>query len=193
MLQIGITGGIGSGKTTICKFLEILNYPVYYADDRAKWIMNNDSECKSQLINEFGNDTYLNNELNRAYLSNTVFSDEKKINKLNSIVHPLVDKDYQQWISQSESELSFKEAALLFETGSFKNLDKIITVYAEDQIRVGRILKRDKHRNEDQIRDIFSKQMSQKEKVNLAEYNIENSGYILLIPQILKVLSQIKE
>lgn len=191
MIKIGVTGGIGSGKTTICKIIESLGYPVYYADDRAKWIMNNDSICREKITAEFGGKSYHNNLLNREYLAKTIFSDSEKVNALNSIVHPLVALDFEKWVNNQSSKIIFKEAALMFETNSWKSLDKIILVSAPLDDRIERVLKRDTHRDRNQILDIISKQMPEEEKLKKADFIIENTDFEKIKDQILNVLLQL--
>lgn len=194
MIKVGITGGIGSGKTTVCKLLEDLNFPVYYADDRAKWILSNNEKCKNQIINLFGAEAYLiDGSVNRAYLSDVVFNSEKNIEILNKIIHPLVDNDFEVWAqSHTQSKFIFKEAALLFETGAYKKLDKIIVVDAPEDIRIKRVLERDDHRTEDQIRKIIKNQLPQEVKNNKADYLIENFENKSLQNQISNILADIK-
>lgn len=178
MIKVGVTGGIGSGKSTICKLLENLEYPVYYADDRAKFILANDQKCKEKIITEFGVKCYLENgELNRSYLADKVFNSEQEIKKLNAIVHPLVDEDFENWLIRNEkSNIVFKEAALLFETGGYKKLDKIIVVDAPLEVRIDRVLLRDPQRTKKQVEAIIAKQIPQYKKNELADYLIDNSA-----------------
>ena len=193
MIKIGVTGGIGSGKTTVCKLIEELGYSVYYADDRAKWLMNNNSDCKYQIIDSFGSQSYINGTLNREYLAKTVFSDQSGIENLNKIVHPLVAQDFNNWIDNQQSEIIFKEAALMFETKSWKSLDKIILVTAPLDLRIERVLKRDPQRDKAQILNIVSKQLPEEEKRKKANYIIENIEIKLTNIQLLKTLEQIKK
>lgn len=187
-IWVGITGGIGSGKSIVCEFFKILGIPVYSADDRAKWLMSNDPDLKSQLFDEFGQETYLpNGELNRVFLAQTVFSDPEKVNKINSIVHPAVGKDFESWAANQSAPYLLKEAALLFETGSAEGLDKIITVSSPLKIRMARVLIRDPHRNEDQVNKIINQQLPDEKKNELADFVIKNSENKLLIPQVLEI------
>jgi len=192
LIKIGVTGGIGSGKTTVCKLIEALNYPVYYADDRAKWLMNNNSDCKVKITNTFGNEVYSNGKLNRIFLAQTVFTDESEIEKLNQIVHPLVAKDFNNWLKNQTSKIIFKEAALMFETDSWKALDKIILITAPLEIRIKRVLKRDSHRNKEQVLNIISKQLPEEEKRKRADYIIENIDLKNITSQLTKILNQIE-
>ncbi len=187
-IWVGITGGIGSGKSTVCQFFRILGIPVYSADDRAKWLMSNDPELKSILSKEFGEETYLSDgTLNRNFLAKKVFSDPEKVKKINSIVHPAVGNDFKSWADYQTAPYLLKEAALLFETGSADDLDKVINVSSPLKIRMARVLMRDPHRNEEQINQIINQQLPDEKKNELADFVIKNSDNKLLIPQILEI------
>ncbi|MBW3467851.1 dephospho-CoA kinase [Arthrospiribacter ruber] len=187
-LKVGITGGIGSGKTTVARIFNILGVPIYYADDRAKWLMGNDPKLKEEIIAAFGKESFLENgELNRTYLAKEVFSDEKKTKKINGLVHPAVGRDFFDWFAKQDSPYILKEAALLFETGSYQQLDKIINVSAPLKIRISRVLMRDPHRTEKQVNDIIDKQLPDEEKNSKADYVVKNAENKLLIPQVLSI------
>jgi len=193
MIKIGITGGIGSGKTTVCKLFEKFNIPIFYADDEAKKIIIQNKKCKYQIINAFGEESYFKDgTLNRKYLADYIFSDNKKVILLNAIIHPLVDLSFNNWLDKHKAcSIIMKEAALLFETGLHKKLDKIIVVDASEEIRIERVLARDKHRNKEQIKNIIDKQMPQSEKNKLGDFLILNSGEDLE-GQVLKIFKQLK-
>jgi dephospho-CoA kinase len=185
---VGITGGIGSGKSTVAKIFSILGIPVYYADDRAKWLMANDLELKNKIRVAFGPESYLEDgSINRAFLASQVFSDEEKVKTINALVHPAVKMDFEAWVNQQKTPYILKEAALIFETESYRDLDKTINVSAPLKIRVTRILLRDSHRTMEQIHDIIDKQLPDEKKNNLADFVIKNSDNKLLIPQVLKI------
>lgn len=189
-LEVGVTGGIASGKSTICKIFHELGVPIYDADSRAKLIISNDELLRSQIIERFGKEVYNEkNELNRDYLASQVFNDGEKVKVLNSLVHPRVGEDYKLWVknSNSKSGYTIKEAALLFEAGSYKQLDKIITVEAPMEIRISRILKRDPFRTPEEIQGIIDKQWSDEERRKLSDYVIYNDEKNLIIPQVLKL------
>lgn len=189
MLKIGITGGIGSGKTTVCKQFASLGIPVYYADDRAKWLMNNDPKLKAALIEQFGAETYQQDQLNRAYLANIVFKDQKKLELLNGIVHPAVYEDGRQWQLDQEANgaiYSLKEAALLFETGSYLDLDKIIVVTAPLELRIARVMKRDSTTKE-AVLDRINKQLPDEEKIAKADFVVHNIELENLANQVDKI------
>ena len=177
MLKIGITGGIGSGKSTVCHLFEKYNVPVYYADDRAKWLMNNKEELKEKLKITFGELVYDSEEnLDRKYLAEIVFNDKQKLEILNSIEHPAVYEDSKEWQVEQQSlgvSYTLKEAALLFEAGSYLALDKIIVVTAPEDVRIKRVMARDKVSREAVLARI-SKQMPQSKKEELADFVITN-------------------
>lgn len=185
---VGITGGIGSGKSTVAKIFSILAIPIYYADERAKWLMAHDPHLKEQIIAAFGQESYsAEGDLNRHFLASHVFADEEKVKLINSLVHPAVRKDFEAWSEAQQSPYVLKEAALLFETGSYKELDKIINVSAPLKLRMTRVLLRDPHRNEAQVNAIIDKQLPDEEKNSRADYIIKNTDNKLLIPQVLKI------
>jgi len=187
-LQIGITGGIGSGKSLICKVFKCLGVPVYDSDSRAKSLMTTDGILMSQIRKEFGDLSYDDHGLNRQFLAKTVFGDEERLERLNQLVHPRVGEDYQQWLSsQGDKPYVLKEAALLFESGSYKSLDKIIVVVAHNELRIRRVMKRDPHRSYEQIQEIISRQWSEDEKRKRADYVIFNDESQLVIPQVLEL------
>ncbi|SEM37261.1 dephospho-CoA kinase [Chitinophaga rupis] len=187
MLKIGITGGIGSGKSTVAKIFELLGIPVYYADAAAKDIMNRDPELKAQVQQHFGADVYdSNGQLDRKRLGNIVFNDQEKLQLLNSLVHPATIRDSEQWSLRQKSPYVLKEAALLFESESFHYLDKVIGVSAPQPLRILRVMQRDKvSRNEVFAR--MHKQMDETIKMRLCDYVIYNDEQQMVIPQVLKL------
>lgn len=180
MLKVGVTGGIGSGKTTVCKLLERFGVPVYYADDRAKWLMNYNENVRQQLIAAFGKEVYTEaGDLDRPYLAGMVFNNKEKLDQLNSIVHPAVHLDgvtWQQEQEQAGKPYTVKEAALLFETGSYAALDKIVVVTAPEEVRIARVLQRETT-TEEQVRARIRQQMPQEEKIKRADFVIENGAW----------------
>jgi dephospho-CoA kinase len=187
-IWVGITGGIGSGKSTVSKFFNLLGIPVYSADDRAKWLMANDPTLKLQILEAFGTNSYLKDgNLNRSFLAETVFSDPRKVEQINSMVHPAVGKDFKKWAATQTSPYLLKEAALLFETGSEEELDFIINVSSPLKIRMIRVLMRDPHRDEKQINHIIDQQLPDEIKNERADFVIKNVENKLLIPQILEI------
>lgn len=187
-MQIGITGGIGSGKSLVCKIFEHLSVPVYDADSHAKRLMTTDGILISQIKKEFGDLAYdAEGGLNRQYLGNNVFHDDKKLAKLNSLVHPRVGADYVEWVRSSSFHYVIKEAALLFEANTHLTLHKIIVVSAPESLRFARVLRRDPHRTVEQLKGIVEKQMPEDEKLKRADYIIVNDETQLVVPQVLKL------
>ena len=186
-LQIGITGGIGSGKSLVCKIFAQLGVPVYDADSHAKELMTTEGILISHIKKEFGDLAYnTDGSLNRAYLADHVFSSEEQLVKLNSLVHPRVAVDYEKWLSHyRDNRYVLKEAALLFESGSYLMLDKIIVVSAPESLRLKRVLNRDEHRTVEQFKGIVEKQLPENEKLKRADYIIVNDETKLVIPQVL--------
>jgi dephospho-CoA kinase len=186
-LQIGITGGIGSGKSLVCRIFSCLGIPTYDADSRAKYIMTTDTILIEQIKKEFGTLAY-NSEgvLNRKYLGEKVFNEPEQLKKLNQLVHPRVSADYATWVIENKAaNYLVKEAALLFESGSYAMLDTIVAVYAPEELRIQRVLERDRHRTEAGIREVIRNQMNEEEKKKKADFVIVNDGESLIIPQVL--------
>lgn len=187
-IKVGITGGIGSGKSTVAKIFSILGIPIYSADERAKWLMSEDSDLKEKIISAFGEQSYSESgELNRAYLASAVFSDPEKVSQINGLVHPAVGKDFNKWVKQQSSPYVLKEAALIFETGGQDLLDYVINVSAPLRIRISRVMMRDPGRTEAQINQIIDQQLPDEEKNELSDFVIKNVDNKLLIPQVLKI------
>lgn len=188
MLKVGITGGIGSGKTTLCKIFELLGIPVYYADDRAKWLMNNDAVLIEKLKESFGAEVFdEQQQLNRPYLAKIVFNDRAKLDILNSIVHPAVQQDGKTWHNnQKDVPFTLKEAALFFENGSYKKMDKMITVTAPEALRIQRVIARDQT-SEAAVKARINKQLPDAEKVKKSAFVIYNDGSQSLILQAIKI------
>jgi dephospho-CoA kinase len=188
MLKIGITGGIGSGKTTVCHIFEALGIPIYNADDRAKALMTTDTALVAQIKANFGEESYFNNgTLNRNYISSIVFNNAEKLALLNSLVHPAVFRDGEAWHNaQKNVPYTLKEAALLIDNGSYKMLDKVITVFAPKPLRLQRVLARDTATKE-AVLARMNKQMPEREKMRIADFVIRNDGKHGLIQQVLAV------
>ncbi len=190
MLKIGITGGIGTGKSTICEIFALLGVPVYYADQAAKTLMATNSGLKQQLITTFGTATFTSKgELDTKYVANKVFNDENALQQLNALVHPIVLADFEKWCSQQHTPYILKEAALLIESGSYKQCDYTILVESPIALRINRLLNRDKS-SEAQIRARIANQLPDEEKAKLANFLILNDEKHLLIPQIIALHTQ---
>jgi len=186
MKRIGLTGNIGSGKTTVASCFEILGVAIFNADKEAKLLMNEDIYLKQNLINEFGKDVYLDNELNRKYLSNLAFNDDLVLKRLNALVHPVVQDAFEKWSVQQSGAYVIKEAAILFESNTYQSLDAIICISCPEKIRLKRILKRD-DLSEKEARQRMSNQWAEEKKISLSDYTISNDNSCLVIPQILHV------
>jgi len=188
-LQIGITGGIGTGKSLICKIFETLGVSVYDADSRAKYVMTTDRILISQIKKEFGDLSFGNDgSLNRKYLSETVFSDPEKLSVLNGLVHPRVRLDWANWIEEHKHEpYLLREAALLYEAGASELVDKVIVVTAPEPMRIARVLRRDAHRTAEQIKEIMQRQWPEEEKIKRADFVIHNDERELVVPQVIKL------
>lgn len=188
-MTIGITGGIGSGKSTVAHLFEMMGYPVYYADVRSKWLMNNDPNIKAKLIATFGQDVYPG-YLDRQALADIVFKDKEALKKLNAISHPAVENDFINWRKAQKSPILFKEAAILFESGSYKSVDKTICITAPEVIRVKRVMQRDGATTM-QVQERIANQWPDEKKIALADYVIDAGDRELVIPQALSILSRL--
>ena len=191
-LEVGITGGIGAGKTLIANIFRTFGIPIYNSDEEAKRLMNDDEELKGKVIDLFGRDSYSKGVLNRTYLTNIVFKNQDNLSRLNAIVHPAVYNDYSKWLINHEAfPITIKEAALLFESGSYKDLDYTILVSAPRPIRIRRVLLRDMNRTKENIEEIIDKQMSDSAKKKLSYFNIINDGQRMVIPQVLEIYQKL--
>ena len=186
MLKIGLTGGIGSGKTTVAHIFEVLGIPVYYADDAAKLLMNAEGPLKQRIITHFGAQSYIDGKLNRAYLAKEIFSDTKKTTLINSIIHPATITDANNWMAAQTTTYAIKEAALIFEAKVHLHLDAVIGVYAPAALRIKRVMQRD-NITEVQVEARMQKQMNEDEKMKRCNYVITNDDAQLLIPQVLEI------
>jgi dephospho-CoA kinase len=184
MLKIGLTGGIGSGKSTVAKVFETLGIPVYYADTEAKRLMNESDEIRSRLIKEFGEETYKDGKLNRPYLAGIVFNHTDKLDLLNSIIHPVILRDSDEWMQKQNTPYAIKEAALLYESSAVTHLDKVIGVYAPEALRIKRVMARD-HSTEEEVRARMKNQMHDEIKLRLCDYIINNDEQNSVLEQVL--------
>lgn len=191
MKKIGITGGIGVGKSYVSNILRKMNYPVYNSDVIAKELLENDPNLMSLIKNNFGDEIYSDNKINKALVASIIFSNDNLLNKFNAIVHPYVFKDFKKWCENQESEIIFKEAAILFESDAAKDLDSIICIIASKDVRIKRIISRD-NKTVDEIEKIMSKQMDQQKKEGLSDYVIKNDGDTSVLLQLDKILADLK-
>lgn len=186
MEVIGLTGGIGSGKTTIAKMFESLNIPVYYADIEAKKLMNTSNNIKIKLIDLFGDETFIDESLNRSYIANIVFKDKEKLQKLNAIVHPEVERHFHNWIKNQNSKYVIQENAIIFENENQSKFDKMITVTASKDLRVSRVMQRDAV-SESMVLDRMKNQLKDSYKINNSDFVIYNTDLKQSKDQVLKI------
>lgn len=186
MIVVGLTGGIGSGKTTVAKFFEDLGIPVYIADDEAKRLMNNSKVIRRKLVNLFGKDAYVDNTLNKPFLASKIFSDADLLAEMNAIVHPKVGLDFKRWLKKQQSAYVIKEAAIIFEHHMQLQYDYIITVTAASKDKISRVINRD-GTSESKIMAIINNQMSDEEKVKKSDFVIVNDRLEDTKKQVLKI------
>ena len=184
MLRIGLTGGIGSGKSTVAKIFEVLGVPVYYADDAAKRLLNEDESLKTEIKKHFGEETYKDGMLDRKYLGSLVFNAPEKLELLNKLTHPATIADAERWMKQQTTPYAIKEAALIFESGAQQQLDYVIGVTAPAPLRILRTMQRD-HVTREEVMARMDKQLSESIKLKLCDHIIYNDEQHALIPQVL--------
>lgn len=191
-LKVGISGGIGSGKSYICNLLEQKGFHVYNADARAKILMNSSSKIRKALVNAFGDEVFLNNELNRPFLAGIIFNSEEKREQVNAIVHPVVYEDFALWAEQQQSAVVFQENAVMFDTGSYVKFDRTILVVADQETRIKRTMLRDVASREEVLSRMNS-QGNQENHKELADFVIDNSEGKNVEQQLEKILSEIEQ
>jgi dephospho-CoA kinase len=191
MLKVGLTGGIGSGKSTVARIFETLGIPAYYADDAAKRLMNEDSNLRQAIIKHFGEQAYRGEELDRNYIASHVFRDKEKLKILNSLTHPVTIRDADEWMKKQITPYAVKEAALIFESGSEKKLDYVIGVSAPEELRISRAMKRDDI-NLDKVKERMAGQLNEEEKMARCDFLIYNDEIQPLIPQVIKLHEHLK-
>ncbi|MBS2100038.1 dephospho-CoA kinase [Carboxylicivirga linearis] len=191
MLKVGLTGGIGSGKSTVAQLLEVLGVPVYYADDRAKQIMNTQIEVVAQIKQLLGEEAYQNKVVNRTFVAQMVFNDKVLLQKLNQIVHPAVKNDFEQWCRfNSNSKIVVQEAAILFENGGFKKFDKMILVTAPVETRINRVMLRD-NVSKEKVMERMNNQWTDEQKIELADKIIVNDDKQSVIEQTIELIKEL--
>ncbi|WP_179315151.1 dephospho-CoA kinase [Winogradskyella undariae] len=189
---VGLTGGIGSGKTTILKYFKSLGVPVYIADDEAKTLMHHSKIIKQKLIELFGEEAYINNTLNRSYLASKIFNDKSLLAKMNAIVHPKVAEHFKKWYKKQNSPYVIKEAAIIFENNQQQYYDFIITVIADESLRIKRVIQRDGS-SEEKIKSIINNQWSDEDKIKASDFIIFNNNLEEAKKQALKIHNSILE
>jgi dephospho-CoA kinase len=192
MIIAGLTGGIGSGKSTIADIFANLGVPVYNADFYAKWLLNNSKELKNKLTKAFGNDIYNNNQINRKHFASIIFSDKEKLALSNSIIHPVVFNHFNKWVESQSNGTKYviKESAILYESGADKLTDVSITVVADKATRIERVCKRD-NVSEELVIDRINNQMTDEERINLADMVIDNNDNKMIVNQVLEIHKQL--
>jgi dephospho-CoA kinase len=186
MLKIGLTGGIGSGKSMVAGIFNVLGIPVFDADTNAKMVMETDAALSASIKKLFGEESYSEGRLNRPYIANLVFNDAFKLEQLNALVHPATITAANNWMQQQTTPYVIKEAALLFEAGAAAHLDYVIGVYAPQHIRIKRVMDRDKVTRE-QVLARMNRQISEEIKMKLCDFVLVNDEQQLLIPQVLRL------
>jgi len=194
MKKIGITGGIGSGKSTACEIFKLLGVSVFHADDEARNLQNNDLQIKNQLIKLFGEHIYSEDGLlDRKMLAGLIFNDTIALAKVNAIIHPAVRQNFLKWVENKQNDnYVLYEAAILLESGYSVDFDRNILILADEKIRIERVMKRDSI-SEELVKERIKNQMPDSEKINLVDYVLENSNDKLLIPQIIALDKVVRE
>ena len=184
MLKVGITGGIGSGKTVVCQVFETLGIPVFNADIAARHLMENDADLAANIRNLLGESAYTNGKLNRANVSAIVFSDRRKLVQLDALVHPVTIQYSREWFESQDAPYVIKEAAILFESGSYKDVDVTIGIFSPLELRIQRTMQRSQLSRED-VLAIMGRQMNEDEKMKLCNHVITNDDVTAVLPQVL--------
>ena len=190
MMVVGLTGGIGSGKTTVAKMFQELGVSVYIADIEAKKLMLRSKVIKRKLIQLFGVKAYLNGKLNKPYIADKIFNDSELLERMNAIVHPKVRSHFKRWVAKQSSPYVIKEAAILFENGSYVNCDVVITVVAQEKDRIERVIARDDS-SVDKVKSIINNQWSDDEKIKHSQFVITNDYLLKTQKQVRKIHQQI--
>ncbi len=194
MIKIGLTGGIGSGKTTVANIFLQFGIPIYNSDKRAKVLMIENKELVKEIKGLLGDNAYTKEQqLNRSYISEKVFKDKTLLKALNQLVHPKVGEDFKIWCNKHKfAEIIIKEAAILIESGAFKTLNKIVVVNAPEEVRINRVLNRD-NSNLEAVKNRIQHQISEAERNSYADFIINNDGKNSLINQVKEIISKLKD
>ena len=192
MKVVGITGGIGSGKSTVCKIFELLGIPVYQADERARMLCNTHPDIRHDVSALFGDEAYVNGQYNRVYIAGKVFGHPELLASLNAIIHPRVATDFESWCLQwKHVPFVLKEAAILFESGAYRQVDKVITVTAPVDLRLQRVIKRDGI-DARQVMARMNNQWSDEAKMERSQFVVHCDEIQMVIPQVLNIYQQLK-
>lgn len=191
MLKVGLTGGIGSGKSLIAEMFRLLGVPVMHADAAAKYLMEHDESLKAAIVNLFGEEVYKNGRLNRPFLASLVFNDKQKLDSLNALVHPATVAYGKKWLEEQKASYAIKEAAIFFESGTYAEMDKMIGVYAPVELRLKRAMERDAV-SEEEVKKRMQSQMDEEEKMSRCDYVIYNDGSRSVIQQVLELHEVLK-
>ena len=187
MFQVGLTGGIGSGKTLVCSIFEKLGVPVYHADEAARRLMNNDARLMEGIRKMFGDQAYGREGLNRPFLAGLVFGDDERLSGLNGLVHPAVREDFKSWAGQhKDAAYVIEEAAILFESGASKEMDLTVLVYAPREIRIRRVMERDGVSREEVLKRM-GHQMNEEKLLKMADRRLLNDGTAMILPQVIEL------
>jgi dephospho-CoA kinase len=192
MLRIGITGGIGSGKSTVSKILQTMGYPVFNSDDQARKILFQSKDLHDKLKENFGEEIIVNGIPDKVSLAKIVFSSKEKLKMLNELIHPLVRISFDEWILKQKSKIVIKEAAILIESGAYKECDKIIVVKSPEELRIKRVMKRDSV-TEEEVKRRMKNQLPSNELMKFADFVIENDESHALLPQINLILTELNK
>lgn len=188
---VGITGDIGSGKTTVSNIFSHLGYKVYNSDERAKYLMETDTNIVEKISDLLGDSAYKKGSLNKKLISQSIYNDHSLREKINAIVHPVTINDFNQWVTENKDPILIKESALIYQSGSYKELNSIILVEARKDIRIKRVLERDKHRKKEEVLQIINSQkLKNKEDLN-PDYILENNGENLLLPKVIHIIEEL--
>lgn len=190
MIKIGVTGGIGSGKSTVCRVFSLLGIPCYDSDAEAKRLMNTDRDLAARIRSLLGSGAYTEQGLDRAYVSARVFGHPELLQRLNAIVHPAVEHDFARWAEEQQAPYVIEESAILFESGADRLMDRTVAVVAPESVRIRRVCRRD-GRDEQAVRARIAHQMSDEERIRLSDYVLRADERELLIPQILDLHRQL--
>ncbi len=185
-MKLGITGGIGSGKTSVCRVFNVLGIPVFSADPEAKEVMDNDSTIKREINEIAGKNIYPGGQLNRIELASLIFNDKNLLEKVNSLVHPVVFDNFMHWAEKQTAPYVIMEAAILFESGAYNLVDRVATIVAPLEERISRVTQRNEL-TRDQVMERIKNQMTDKERIKMSDYVINNSENDMIIPVILRI------